>query len=141
MAVKRAFVCFAFAVAVFLLSGCDAGETGMTILDNLIPILFAVATPIILVLARALVRWLEKKLDYDISVDTEMKLYELIEEGIAFAEEQARKSIKEEKKLPPGDKLRLAIEYVRARLEDMKLPDMAGDKLAKLIEAKLGQGR
>jgi hypothetical protein len=138
---KKLFAAVGLTLLAMLLTGCEAGEVGLTILDNLIPIVFAILTPILALLARALIRWLQEKLDFEVDIEKENKLLELVMDGIAYAEEQSKKAIKEDKKLPSGDKLRLAIEYVSDRIEELGLPKLAGDKLAKMIESRLGQTR
>jgi hypothetical protein len=128
-------------VILLFASGCDSGEVWGTVLENLLPIVTAVLLPVLLVLVRKFLLWLEVKLDFDMNEAIELKILSLIEEGILYAEEQALKALKDGKKLGSDDKLRLAIEYVVERCRDLGLPELARDKLVKLVESKVGVTR
>jgi hypothetical protein len=124
-------------VLVMLSTGCDSGEVWGTVMENLLPIVSAIVLPVLLILVRKFIQWLEIKLDFEISEAAELKILSLIEEGIRYAEEQAKKALKDGEKLSAESKLGLAIEYVVERCKDLGLPELARDKLVKLIEAKI----
>lgn len=113
------------------------------ILENLLPILVAVLTPILVVLGRWFIRYLEKKLDFDMSLEVEEKLLEYIHQGVSYAEEKARAALR----VDPGnmtsgqEKLDAAMRYVRDQIERQGWDDMAGELLSDMIEAALNQSR
>lgn len=61
--------------------------------------------------------------------------------GVAYAEEWARKKLKTGAEVTGESKLEQALAYVLKELEDAGYKKMAEDKLIKLIEAKLGAER
>lgn len=112
------------------------------ILANLVEIAFVVLIPVVLLLGRAFLRWLQKKLDFDIDVSTTAKLESILFDALAYAEEQALKAIKKgEPKPGPETKLETAIAYVFARVKELGLPELARDSVVKLLESKLNQTR
>lgn len=114
---------------------------GKLILENLIPLLFAVFTPVILMfvhrgLQLAANKWhLESVLEYDAKID------ELIVKGIKAVEQKSLNSVKSgEAKTPSEDKLQEVIDWVNAKLKADGLPERAGDELANLIESHIFDG-
>lgn len=111
------------------------------IVADLVPVVVSIAVPILLLLARAFMKWLEKKLDFDISTANEAKIEGIIFDAIAYAEEQALKALKSGTQMGSKSKLELAIEYVLNRVKELGLPEMATASIVKLLESKLNMTR
>jgi len=112
-----------------------------TVLENLIPLVFAIFTPVILLLVNkamqaAATKWhLESALKYDDKVD------ELILKGIKAVEQKSLKAVKKDADKTAGEaKLADAMQFVNAQLNAMKLPEKASRELEMLIESKLFDG-
>lgn len=116
---------------------------------GLIPVIVAVVTPVLVSLAHRLIGLFERKLDVDVSEKRERKILELVDEGIHYAEEQARKAMKGEetdveKTFGSAEKMETAVEYVEKRAGELgvdELVEKSGDRLASIIEARLFQKR
>jgi hypothetical protein len=109
------------------------------VLENLLPFIFLLATPILLLLAKRLVKYLEEKLHFDMSDAQEAKLNEVLTGAIAFSEEKALQALKTDPAtLPDGaKKLDAALEFAMAEIKRLGLDVLAAQKLKDLIEAKL----
>lgn len=112
-----------------------------TVLENLIPLVFAIITPVILLLVNkalqaAAKKWhLEGVLKYDDKVD------ELVLKGIKAVEQKSIAALKKDSDKTDGEKkLAEAMEFVNAQLNAMKLPEKASKELEMLIESKLFDG-
>lgn len=110
--------------------------------ENLLPVVFTILTPILVLLARRLIAYLEKKWNFQMEESQELKLLDLISRAIAYAEEKAMAALKAGEDLPSGaQKLDSALEFAMEEIKRMGLDDMAKDKLTKLIEAALNKKR
>jgi len=110
--------------------------------ENLIPVVFAILTPILLLLVKRFVSYLEKKWDYQVAESQEKKLLDLIARAIAYAEETAMAALKSGEELPEGaQKLDSALEFAAEEIGRMGLDKLATDKLTKLIESALNKQR
>jgi len=111
--------------------------------ENLLPIVVTIIMPILVVLARKGIKWLEKKLDFDMSVENENLLLEYVQQGVAYAEEKAMQKLKvDPADMTPGQKkLDTALEFVREQVQRQGWDELAGEKLARLIEAALNKQR
>jgi len=113
------------------------------VLENILPILFAVLMPIMVVLGRWFVRYLERKLSFDMSTEMENQLLGYVYQGVSYAEEKAMAAVK----INPNDmtsgqaKLDRALDYVREQIQRQGWDDIAGEKLSRMIEAALNQMR
>lgn len=61
--------------------------------------------------------------------------------GVAWAEEQGRKALKTGAPIKSDTKLELALEFVLRELQDRGYPELAREKLARYLEAKLSAER
>lgn len=113
-------------------------EWWMVLLDFLVQISAPLVTGILGVLGTWLIRRIGKKWDAE-KVETLLRLKDgLVTSGVAFAEEQARKALKNgEERTASADKLAAATEYIQGQLEQSGVGRMAEDELVKLIEARL----
>jgi len=112
-----------------------------TVLENLIPLVFAVLTPVVLLLVNRMLqaaaeKWhLEGALKYDDKVD------DLILKGIKAVEQKSLAAVKTDGEKSAGQqKLAEAMSFVNAQLIAMKLPEKASSELSMLIESKLFDG-
>lgn len=142
---------FFVATALLLLAGCGGGGDAeavegqafwQAILSHLLEIVVVVATPLILLLVRKLIQVMEDKTALNLSAEQEQLIDTWVGRGIAFAEEQAHKALKEGKAPLPGDeKKNAAVDLVAAGLKSTGIVDLGADALAKLVEAKLNMQR
>ena len=116
---------------------------GTIILENLIPLLFTVLTPVILVMARGLMRAAAKKWSLESALKYEGKVEALVLRGIKAAEKKSMTAITrggEDKETPGQEKLVMVIEFVNATLKANNLPEKGGSELAMLVESLLFDG-
>jgi hypothetical protein len=113
-------------------------EWWMVLLDFLVELSAPLVTAILGVLGTWVIRKIGKKWDAE-KVETLLRLKDgLVTSGVAFAEEQGRKALKNgEERTASADKLAAATEYVQAQLEQSGVGRMAESELVKLIEARL----
>lgn len=113
-------------------------NTMKMILENLIPIVVTVLTPILLVLVRDLIKMAAKKWHMDAVLAYEGKVEELVMMGIAAAEKSSLNAVKSGKPATPGEeKLASVIQFVNSELAQHNLSQKGGDALAKMVDAKL----
>jgi hypothetical protein len=112
-----------------------------TVLENLIPLVFAVFTPVILLLVNKALRAMAKKWDMESMLQYEDKVDELILKGIKAVEQKSISALKKDEDKTEGQaKLAEAMQFVNAQLNHMKLPEKASKELEMLIESKLFDG-
>jgi len=88
------------------------------ILGALTTALVAVLTAAVPLLVRAMIQSIERRLSVNVTIAQEMALTRAAEQGIAFAEEQARKQLaRASSTMPSEEKLALASAFVAASLE------------------------
>ncbi len=107
--------------------------------ENILPVLFTILTPILILLVKRLVVYLEKKWSFKMTIEQQKKLNDLIEDSVAFAEEKAKQAMRTDPAgLPDGaKKLDTALGFAMEQIERLGLDKMAEEALAKLIESKL----
>lgn len=89
-----------------------------------------------------LVLAIERKFKVNVPDAAEQYLNGLLDLGIAYAEEQARKHAKQHgKRLEMNDSLEHAANFVLDMAEKRKVKEMGKEKLKKLIEARLNMTR
>lgn len=109
-----------------------------TVLENLIPLVVTVLTPVLLVLVHYALRMLAKKLNMEHALIYEDKVDELILKGIKAAEQKSLSAVKKGGEKTEGEKkLDAVLKFVNAQLTALKLDEKAATELAMLIEAKL----
>lgn len=111
-------------------------------LSDVFMVLFALAVPIVLVLMQKLVQVTRDKWGIDISAAQEELVMNAVRQGLAFAEEQSRKAMKEG--LPPksGDEKKIeAVRFISEKLKTLGVLDWGSEKLADLVEAALHMKR
>lgn len=112
------------------------------IVENVLPVVIAILTPILLLLAKRLIVYLEKKWDFDMSDKMEAALMDVISRAVVFAEEKAMAAVKTGEDIPDGaQKLDNALEYAISEMKRLGLDELAKEKLAELIESKLFEKR
>ena len=111
---------------------------GKVILENLIPLVFSVATPVILVLVHLALSKLAKKWHLEQALTYEDKVDDLILKGIKAAEKKSLNAVKASGDPTPGEKkLDDVMKFVNAQLKALKLDEKASTELVNLIESKL----
>jgi len=111
------------------------------LLENLIPLIFTIITPVILVFVNRSLKLAARKWDLQEVLTYEDKVDELILKGIRAAEQKSLTAAKKEGPLTSGEeKLEMVLQFVNGQLQTMKLPQKAGDHLAMLVEAKIFEG-
>lgn len=116
---------------------------GTIILENLIPLVVAVLTPVFLVLVRGLMVAAAKKWHLDGALKYEAKVEALVLKGIKAAEKKSMTAVKrgdKDDKTHGEEKLAMVLEFVNSTLKANGLPEKGGKELAMLIEAKLFDG-
>jgi hypothetical protein len=117
---------------------------GMIILENLLPLLVVVLTPVLLMLTRGLMQAAAKKWHLEGVLKYEEKVEALVLKGIKGAEKKAMNAIKNaddgEEETANEAKLKMAMDFVNATLKANGLPEKGGDELAMLIESKIFDG-
>jgi hypothetical protein len=116
----------------------QAQEWWMVLLDFLVQLSAPLITGILGVLGTWLVRKLAKKWDTEKQEATVRLTQNMIQAGVAFAEEQARKALRADRvKTESADKMQSAVDFVQQQLDASGLPNIAQAELMKLIEARL----
>lgn len=133
--------------AVFLL-GCQGGEGAeqqelwQSIISELIMVVFALATPVLLVLLTKLVRVARDKWGVDVSAAHEQLIMGVVKQGLAYAEEQSRKALKEGKPPKTGDEKKIeAVRFISSKLESLGVVSWGAEKLGELVESALHMKR
>lgn len=111
----------------------------LTLVDQaVIPLLTLVVLPILLMFLRRALDAFEAKTNLEISREQRQILEELVAKAIAFAEEQARKAIKNADAMEMGgdQKLEAALEFVKEGARALGL-DLSEVDVAAMIEARL----
>jgi hypothetical protein len=113
------------------------------VLENLVPLLFLVLTPVVLVLVRGVLRAIAKKWHLESVLQYEEKVEELVLTGIQAAEKKSMTAIKKggsDAKTPGEEKLAMVLDYVNTTLRANGLPEKGGQQLATIVESKLFGG-
>jgi len=109
-----------------------------TILENIIPVLFTVLTPVLLVIVHGLLRKVAKKWDLQVALVYEDKIDDMILKGVKAAQQKSINAVKSGKEKTSGEeKLDMVMKFVNAQLAAHKLPEKASSELAMLVEAKI----
>lgn len=114
-------------------------ETVEMVFWQLFPVLLSLAIPTFLVI----MGWLSKKVGERIDAEHRTILNDfvnsLVVQGVGFAEQVAEQKRKENEEIHGEEKLYLAIDYVLEELEKYDIVDIAGEEIARKVEAVLGQ--
>ena len=111
------------------------------VLENLIPLIVAVLTPVLLVLARGLLQAAAKKWHLDWALKYEDKVDDLVVKGIKAVEKKALSAAKaNQPKTTSEKKLEEVVVWVNSQLKVNNLPEKAGNELAMIVESKLFDG-
>lgn len=134
---------FSVALSTLLLAGCEGSDASgqafwQAVVSNLVWVLFALATPILVVLVQKLLSIAKDKWSLDISTSQEELVMNAVRQGIAFAEEQSRKALREGQPARSGDeKKNEAVEFIADKLDTLGVVTWGGDQLGNLVEAAL----
>lgn len=113
-----------------------------SLLNMLLDILLPIAALLASWGAFKFLKWFEKKTGMDIPDRIEQKVDRWVDAGIDYAEELARRKLKEgEAKLTMGQKKEAALSFVLDMAEQYNGPELARETLEKMLEAKLGYRR
>jgi hypothetical protein len=108
------------------------------ILENLLPVVVALVTPILLILAKKAIQAIEARYDLDVSATQEQAIYDALREGICWAEEKAQSRLKASSQPTSASaKLDAALDYTLGQIERLGLPAIARERLAQMLEARL----
>jgi len=108
------------------------------ILENLLPVVVALVTPILLLLAKKAIQAIEARYDLDVITTQEQAIYDALREGISWAEERAQARLKaSQQPTPSSAKLDAALDYTIGQIERLGLPAIARERLAQMLEARL----
>ena len=113
-----------------------------TVLENLIPLVFAIITPVILFLVNKAMQAAAKKWHLESALKYDDKVDELVLKGIKAVEQKSLAALRKDEaaKTEGQKKLAEAMQFVNAQLNAMKLPEKASKELEMLIESKLFDG-
>lgn len=112
------------------------------VLSNLSSIVAAFIIALIPFAVRWLFTYLEKRFQLKVDEADQQKLADLLDAGIAHAEEWKNSKLKMKEGAPTGAQmLEKASKFVSDEITRNKLPAMAAEKLNDLVLAKLGQKR
>lgn len=112
-----------------------------TVLENLIPLVFAIISPAILLLVNKAMQAAAKKWHLESALKYDDKVDELVLKGIKAVEQKSLAALKKDEDKTEGQKkLDEAMKFVNAQLNAMKLPEKATKELEMLIESKLFDG-
>ncbi len=139
---KKLISFIVIAAAVLLFPRAAFAETSPAVVQ-LAEQVMQVLTPIIVLAVTYLgfkfTQWLSRKTGFDIGVKHQEMVESAVQNGMDYANEQARKYLKKHgEKMRGSEKLEHALAFANNMIEHYKLPAVAGDKLTKLLEAKLG---
>lgn len=109
------------------------------IIENVLPVLLTILTPILLALASWVLLKIKQKTGLAISAEQEKMLDGAIEKGIGFAEQWALNKAKVPADAPDSaQKLDKALEFIAEFTKKQGMQGKAKEELTKLIEARLG---
>ncbi|HUV14318.1 MAG TPA: hypothetical protein VMY18_11800 [Acidobacteriota bacterium] len=112
-----------------------------TVLENLIPTMFLIITPVAVMLVNRMLQKLAKRWHMEGALQYDQKVDELILKGIKAVENKSLSAVKKGGEMTPGEKkLDEAMKFVNAQLMAMKLPEKAATELSMLIESHLFDG-
>ena len=106
------------------------------VLSILVPTVVAVVT----VFAHRLVKYLERRFEFDIPDKIEARIDRVVVSAVAYGEQKARKALKENgRRLEMGEKKEAALEFAMTMAIKYDLPEWTNSHLEDMIEAKLGR--
>lgn len=112
-----------------------------TVVENMIPVIFMIITPVATLFVSLLLRKLAKKWHLEGALQYDQKVDELVVKGIKAVEQKSIAAVRKGRDMTPGEKkLEEAMKFVNAQLVAMKLPEKAASELSMLIESKLFDG-
>lgn len=112
------------------------------VLENLIPMVFMVLTPVVTLFVGVMMRKLAKKWHLEEALKYDAKVDELVLKAIRAVEQKSLSAAKKGGSMTPGEKkLDEAMKFVNSQLIAMKLPAKATEELSMLIESHLFDGK
>lgn len=124
--------------------GCDDGATAAikVVTEALIPPVALVVAGVAAALGRSLLRFLNARFGTEeiaVRLNAEKLLVQILDEGIAFAEQKGLVWARNVGELPEGAlKLGWALDFVKVQMKEHRLPERTRDYLVDRIEARLG---
>lgn len=111
------------------------------VLENLIPTMFVIITPVVVLIVNGLLKKLATKWHMESALKYDDKIDELVLKGIKAAEQKSLAAVAKGGEMTPGEKkLDLTMKFVNAQLAAMNLPQKATDELSMLVEAHIFDG-
>jgi len=110
--------------------------------EVIVPVLLTLVSGALVILGRYVHRWLAAKLGVEELIAEEKRdsiTREIIDGGIAYAEQRAMQWARTEHNLPDGAaKLRWALNWISSELHRRGLPAIAKERLEDLVDSRLG---
>ncbi len=143
--ILRLITAFLFLLVVFLPGLVLAADPAQqTALQNLSDQIMAILLPVVVAAVGLFATWLlakiKSKFHIDVADSTAAAWSKLAQDSAMRAGEwalQKTKTLEDGKTLPGGDVMEVALNWAIQMAEQMKLPEMAREKLVGLIEAEL----
>lgn len=111
------------------------------ILSHLIPLVFVIATPVLLLFSKKLIDVLAHKIHLDGVMMYDDQVGALIERGIQAVENKSLAALRGGAPATPGQqKLEGVLNFVQSELDSHGLPKKAGEALKTMVEAQLFGG-
>lgn len=108
------------------------------VIENVLPLLVIVCTPILLMMARGLMKKMAEKLHLEGMLVYQDKIDDLVTKGIQAAEQKALNAVKDDGTRTTGaQKLDSVLEFVTKEMNDLGLPEKAADQLKTIVESKV----
>jgi hypothetical protein len=126
-------------------TGCAVlqSSAGHAVMDYILQAAALILTPIALLFVKRLVQAAEDHLGIKASEQQVSLIDNAVAKGVAYAEEQARKSMKLDVPIvvPDTDKLNMAVNFALDMLKQYDIADLGKDFLEKAVEAHLNLTR
>jgi hypothetical protein len=116
-------------------------ETISNIAHLLLPVLLTIFTPVLVLLARIVVKKLTNKLDAETKAAIQDMVNNIVGQGVAFAEQYTKTQEKViRNKIDSSHKLEMATIFVVDELRKQNLPELSSQDIQSKIESYLGFG-
>jgi hypothetical protein len=120
----------------------EPSPAAVRVLEFVLQVALVVVTPLAAWFVARMIKVFEAKAKIDIPAKQEEAIQNLVTQGIALAEEKARKAVQAKASSITGpEKLEIAADHVLDLIEAKKWDAWTRDKVKNLIEAKIGMAR
>jgi hypothetical protein len=111
-------------------------ETLQQIANAALPMVLAIVAGCSPFVVKWVVNYVERRLDFDIAKDDELRLEKAVIDGVHFAEEEYKKRSEKGK-----IKEQAAVKHILDTIKDSGLPEKAEEWVVAKVKAKLGEMR